>query len=190
MPKNITVGLDMLHYAIMDDEDLETYADPVHVPGLITANVAPTTNSTTLYADDKAFDVATSLGDISLAINLADIPTADQAALLGHTVDSKGVLVRASTDNAPYVAVGYRRRMANGKYRYVWLYKGKFRVEEQNATTKTDTPTFQTPTLNATFVPRDADNLWQASVNEGDPSVQEATLDAWFDEVYFTPPAA
>jgi phi13 family phage major tail protein len=184
--KNIPVGLDQLHYAIMDDEDLETYEAPVAIPGTIMANIVPTTNAATLYADDKAWDVAMSLGDIALVLNVADIPTADRAAWLGHTVDANGVLVRKDTDHAPYVAIGFRRKMSNGKYRYVWLLKGKFRAEEQNANTKTDTPTFQTPTINATFMPRDTDRQWQSVVNEGDPGVETATLTSWFDSVYLS----
>ena len=184
--KNIPVGLDQLHYAIMDDEALETYAAPVAIPGTIMANIVPTTNAATLYADDKAWDVAMSLGDIALALNMADIPTADRAAWLGHTVDANGVLVRKDTDQAPYVAIGFRRKLSNGKYRYVWLLKGKFRAEEQNAATKTDTPTFQTPTINATFMPRDTDREWQSVVNEGDPGVVAGTLTSWFDSVYLS----
>ena len=191
--KNIPVGLDMLHYAIMDDESAESYATPVRIPGTIMANIVPTTNSTVLYADDQAYDVAMSLGDIALALNVADIPTVDRAAMLGHSVDANGVLVRNKDDHAPYVAIGFRRRMANKKFRFVWLLKGKFRAEEQNANTKTETPTFQTPTINATFLPRDTDGDWENVVNEGDPGVEASTLTNWFNAVYLksadaTPP--
>lgn len=193
MAKNIPVGLDKLYYAIMDDEVAETYGTPVAIPGSITANIVPTTNSAVLYADDQAYDVAMSLGDIALALNVADIPTADRAALLGHTVDANGALIRNKDDHAPFVAIGFRRRLANKKFRYVWLLKGKFRPEEQNANTRTETPSFQTPTINATFLPRDTDGDWQSVVNEGDPGVEAATLTTWFDAVYLqsadtTPP--
>jgi phi13 family phage major tail protein len=184
MPKDITIGLDMFHYAVMTDESTETYDVPVHVPGLIQMNVSPTVNSVNLSADDKIYDTADSLGAINVTLGLANLPTEDQAALLGHTVNADGVLIRKSTDQAPYVAVGYRRRMSNGKYRYVWLYKGKFRVYDQNADTKGETPTYQTPSISATFMPRDKDNQWQAVANEGDPGIPSQTLADWFDAVY------
>lgn len=191
--KNIPVGLDMFHYAIMDDETNETYEAPVHIPGLMMANMVPTTNTANLFADDKLWDVALSLGEVALAINVADLPTADRAALLGKTIDANGVLVDNKDDHPPFVAVGYRRKMSNGRYRYVWLHKGKFRVPEDNAQTKGDTPTFQTPTINATFMPRDTDGQWRNVVNQGDPGVEAATLTNWFDAVYLadadtTPP--
>ncbi|UNC91695.1 major tail protein [Candidatus Contubernalis alkaliaceticus] len=182
--KSIPIGLKDFHYAVMDDVEAESYEAPAHIPGSITANVSPTTNSSTLYADDIAYDMATSLGDIALSLNLADIPTADLAALLGHAIDANGVLIRSKEDEAPYVAIGYKRKMANHKYRYVWLLKGKFRLEEQNANTKTEQASYQTTTINATFLPRETDGDWQSVVNEGDPGVSQAVLDDWFDAVY------
>ena len=186
IPKNIPIGLDMFHYAIMSDEITETYEEPVHIPGLMQLLVAPVVNSANLSADDKVYDTADSLSAINVTLGLADIPTEDQAALLGHTVDANGVLIKKETDKAPYVAIGYRRRLSNGKYRYLWLYKGKFRLFEDNADTKGETPTFQTPSITATFVTRDKDNQWEAVVNEGDPGVTVGTLNAWFDTVYET----
>lgn len=184
MSKSATVGLDQIYYAIMNDDTLETYDTPVRLAGAIQAGLTPTTNSATLYADDQASEVATSLGDIALVLNVKDISTVDQAALLGHTIDANGVLVRSKDDIAPYVALGYRRRKADGTFRYIWNLKGKFQAESQDAQTKTDTPAFQTPTINATFIPRTTDGQWQSVVNEGDAGVVSATLTNWFNTVY------
>ena len=181
---NVTIGLDMFHYAIMTDETNETYDTPVHIPRLIQANVAPIVNSANLSADDKIVETMDSVVGANVTIGLADISTEDQAALLGSTIDANGVLVRKTTDQAPYVAIGYRRRMANGKYRYVWNYKGRFRPWDQNADTKGESPTFQTPSLTATFLSRDADDQWQSVVNEGDAGFTDVVKDAWFDAVY------
>lgn len=184
MSKSATVGLDQIYYAIMNDDTLETYDTPVRLAGAIQAGLTPTTNSATLYADDQASEVATSLGDIALVLNVKDISTVDQAALLGHTIDANGVLVRSKDDIAPYVALGYRRRKADGTFRYIWNLKGKFQAESQDAQTKTDTPAFQTPTINATFIPRATDGQWQSVVNEGDAGVVAGTLTNWFNTVY------
>lgn len=181
---DVTIGLDMFHYAIMTDETLETYAAPVHIPRLMQANVAPIVNSATLPADDKIVETIDSVVGANVVIGLADVSTVDQAALLGSTIDANGVLVRKTTDQAPYVAIGYRRRMANGKYRYIWNYKGRFRPWDQNADTKGESPTFQTPSLTATFMARDSDDQWQAVVNEGDTGFTDVVKDAWFNAVY------
>jgi phi13 family phage major tail protein len=183
---NVTIGLDMFHYAVMIDEDTETYSEPVHIPRLMTANVSPIVNTANLSADDKIAETADAIVGANITIGLADIPHADQAALLGHTIDANGVLVRKGTDQAPYVAIGYRRRMANGKYRYVWNYKGRFRPFEDNAETKGETINFQTPSIQATFLLRDKDDQWQAVVNEGDEGFTDVVKEAWFDAVYET----
>lgn len=181
--KGITIGLDGIVYAVMNDEDLETYDTPVKIPGAVQATITPTTNSTTFYADDKADEVATSLGDIAFALITKNLPVTALRDLLGHTIDSNGGLVRSSDDNAPYVAIGYRRKMSNGKYRYNWIYKGKFQPEAQDAQTKADTTSYQTPTINATFLPRDTDKHWQYVINEGDPGVTSGFLSTFFDNV-------
>ena len=181
---NVTIGLDFFHYAIMDDETNETYGEVYHIPLLQQANVSPIVNSANLSADDKIAETADAIIGANVTIGLANIPTADQARLLGSTIDANGVLARRGTDQAPYVATAWRRRMANGKYRYVWNYKGRFRPFEDNAETKGESINFQTPAITATFLLRDKDDLWQNVVNEGDTGFTDVVKDAWFDTVY------
>lgn len=195
MTMSVTVGLDMLYYAIMQEgtdtpDTPAAYDTPKRIPGAIQATLTPTTNSTTLYADDQADEVATSLGDIQLVLGVKDLPNEVLADLLGHKIDSKGGLVRSKDDKAPYVAIGYRRRKANGEFRYIWNYKGRFQPETQEAETRGETPTFQTPTINATFLPRTHDGRWQYTANSDDAGVDEEMIKDWFDAVVepdFTP---
>lgn len=178
------VGLRDLHYAVLtsDDSTGVEYDTPKPIVGAINATITPTTNSATLYADDGAAETATALGEITVALNTKDLPSEVQADLLGHEVNSEGVLIRKSTDVAPYVAIGFKSEKSNGKFRYVWLYKGKFQPSEQAYNTKTDTPEFQTPTINGTFVRREFDDAWQATGDEDDDTFTGG--DTWFDEVY------
>lgn len=185
--KGIRVGMSSVHYAIMQDD--ETYTTPKPLAGAITATISPTTNLETLYADDQAYEVATALGDISVELNVADIPTDVLKDLLGHKINSDGVLIKSATDIAPYVALGFKSVKSNGKYRFVWYYKGKFQPEEQEYQTKEDSPKFQTPTISGTFVPREKDKQWQAQVDEDDTGVKPEVITNWFAAVYEeTPP--
>lgn len=192
----ITVGLDMIYYAILQ-EDTDTvdtpaaYSTPKRIPGAISLTITPNVNSSTLYADDQAAETDTNLGDIAFSMNVKDLPNEVLADLLGHKLDSRGGLVRSKDDVAPYVAIGYRRRKSNGEYRYIWNYKGRFQPETQEANTKTDTPSFQTPTITATFLPRTYDGLWQYVVNSDDEGVDPEMIATWFNEVVepdFNPP--
>jgi phi13 family phage major tail protein len=181
-----TVGLRDLHFAILTEDNSEgvAYETPKKMGAAISANISPTVNDSTLYAEDGPADSESSLGAISVAINTRDLTKEVQAALLGHTVNSEGVLIKKSTDAAPYVAIGFRSQKSGGGYRYKWFYKGKFRPQEQNHQTKGETPEFQTPTLNATFLRRDYDDQWEATVDSDDSEVNEGVFSTWFNAVY------
>ena len=47
-----------------------------------------------------------------------------------------GVLDERREGEKPYLAIGWRFLKANGKYRYVWLLKGKLSQEEEEGETK------------------------------------------------------
>lgn len=178
----VQVGLRDLHYAILTQDDVNgvSYDTPVKVSGFINAQINPTTNSETLYADDGPAEVATSLGEITVELQVKDLPLEVQADLLGHQV-SNGMLVKSSSDQAPYVAIGFRSLKSNGKYRYVWLYKGKFTTPEHEYQTKEDQPTFQTPTISGSFLKREYDEAWQVIGDEDMPGFDKGNT--WFDSV-------
>ncbi|CEH28861.1 phage tail protein [Aneurinibacillus migulanus] len=182
----VRVGLKNLHYALLtkDDATGATYGAPKKIIGAITANISPSTNTETLYSDDGPSDVASALGEITVELNVKDLPLDIQAELLGHTLGSDGVLLKNANDQAPYVAIGFESLKSNGKKRFVWLYKGKFQPAEEEYQTKEDSPTFQTPTIEGTFVKREFDGNWQAVGDEDATGFTEATAAAWFTSVY------
>lgn len=182
--KGIRIGMDKIHYARMVDEEQETYETPKPIPGAITGTVSPTTNTETLYADDQTWETASSLGEIEIELNVADLTPEVLADLLGATIDENGVLVQASSDAAPYVALGFRSQKSNKKYRYYWFYKGKFSPGEESFQTKQDSPSFQTPTISGTFISRQTDKKWRARVDEDGETVSAQVISNWFTAVY------
>lgn len=178
------IGLRDLHYAILnsDDENGVSYQAPVKVPGIISANINPNPSSGTMYADDGPAETYSQLGEISLEINAKDLPLEVQAALLGHTI-SGGVMVRKSTDTAPYVAIGFKSLKTNGKYRYVWLLKGKFQLPQMQHQTKAGEVNFQTPTIQGNFLKRTYDDAWVKHADEDHQDYVSNIGDTWFDAV-------
>jgi phi13 family phage major tail protein len=135
MGKGVQIGLSNVVVAELLTDEIgspATYEAPVRIPGAMTANVNPNTSTETLFADDGPYETATTIGGITLSLNVADLDLATQAKLFGHTMTAEGVLIRKSGDTPPWVAVGFKSLKSNGKYRYTWLAKGKFGLPEQN----------------------------------------------------------
>ena len=107
--------------------------------------------------------------------------------MVGATVDSNGVLISGGDDVPNYVAVGFRAKKANGKYKYYWLYRVLFGIPATNLATKGDSITFSTPTIEGTIFRRNkADDKnnhpWKAEVTEDSSNV--AIINKWYSKVY------
>ena len=165
-----------------DSESELTYGSGTSVPGTVNIDISPATNSNTLYADNLAYETAVALGEISVTIELADLPKAVQAVLLGHTVDTTtGELICKASDVAPYVGIAFKALKGNGACRYVKLCKGRFSDSDDSYSTKTDTPEFQTQSITGTFIARQNDKQWKRTIDSDDSdSGASATIAGWF----------
>lgn len=186
-----TIGLDKLFYApITEDENgEESYGAPIQLAKAISAEVSVELNEATLYADDGAAVVVKEFKSGTLSLGVDDIGSRTAQALTGVKVDANGVIISASEDGGAPVAVGFRAKMANGKYRYYWLYRVIFGIPATNLATKGDGISFNTPTIEGTIMRRNkADSRgvhpWKAEVTEGDTAVKASTITEWYDEVY------
>lgn len=180
----VPVGLQDIYYAKLtkDDPTGVEYDTPKMLLPAITANVTPTVNSATLYGNDGPIVTANALGEITVEIGVADIPLETQADLLGSSINADGLLVDNADDQAPEVALGYRRSMSDGSFRYTWLLKGKFQLPAEEAQTKQGEPTFQTPTITGIFLKRLFDGNWRFRADSNN-AASAALIAAWFDAV-------
>ncbi len=186
-----TIGLDKPYFSLIteDANGQETYGDPEVMAKAIQADLTANISTATLYADDGTDETVVEFVNGTLSMGLNDLVSTVAAKLLGARVDNNGALVTSTEDVAPYVAVGFRARKANGKYRYFWLYRVKFGVPSTNLATKGESITFQTPTIEGTVMRRNKPDTqgkhpWKTEVTEGDANVTAATLNSWFSAVY------
>ena len=186
-----TIGLDALHYAEIteDAEGNETYGTPVKLAKAMSAELSVALAEATLYADDGAAEVVKEFKNGTLSLGVDDIGPTAAAALTGVTIDKNNVIISTSEDGGKPVAIGFRARKANGKYRYFWLYRGKFGIPSTNLATKGDSITFSTPTIEGTVLRRNKEDArgqhpWKAEVTEGDSGVTSATISDWYKQVY------
>ena len=186
-----TIGLDKLYYAqITEDENgNESYAAPEQLAKAMSADLSVELTEATLYADDGAAEIIKEFKQGTLSLGVDDIGPTVASILTGATIDENGVIVSTGEDGGDPVAIGFRAKKSNGKYRYFWLYRVKFGIPATALATKGDSITFSTPTIEGTIMRRNkADSSgkhpWKAEVTEGDTSVAAATITNWYKEVY------
>lgn len=186
-----TIGLDKLYYAtITDDENgEEIYGTPTQLAKAISAELSVELAEATLYADDGAAEIVKEFKNGTISLGVDDIGSTTAAALTGVTVDKNNVVVSNSEDGGNPVAVGFRAKKSNGKYKYYWLYRVKFGIPATNLATKGDSITFSTPTIEGTVLRRNKPDTsgkhpWKAEVTEGDKDVPASVISAWYTEVY------
>lgn len=186
-----TIGLDKLFYSKIteDTHGVETYATPTLLAKAIRAELSVELAEAVLYADDSAATVIKEFKSGKLTLGVDDIGTAAAIDLTGAKLDDNKVLVSSGEDEGELVAIGFRAKKANGKYRYFWLYRVKFGIPATNLETKGDAITFQTPTIEGTVMRRNkpdglGNHPWKAEINADDTGVATETITEWFTDVY------
>ena len=186
-----TIGLDKLYYAkITEDKDgNETYETPIPLAKAMTADLSVELAEATLYADDGAAEIVKEFKSGTLSLGIDDLGATIASDLTGATIDSDGVIISAAEDGGDPVAVGFRAKKANGKYKYYWLYRVKFGIPATNLATKGDSITFSTPTIEGTIMRRNKADMsgkhpWKAEATEGDAKVSSTIITDWYDQVY------
>lgn len=186
-----TIGLDRLYYAKIteDTNGNETYADPIPLAKAMTAELSVELAEATLYADDGAAEVVKEFQSGTLSLGVDDIGVKAAEDLTGARIDDNKVLISSSEDGGKPVAIGFRAKKANGKYRYFWLYRVKFGIPVTNLQTKGESITFSTPTIEGTVMRRNkldgqGNHPWKAEVSEDDLGVDPEIITGWYEEVY------
>lgn len=186
-----TIGLDKLYYAkITEDQDgNETYETPVQLAKAMTAELSVELAEATLYADDGASEIVKEFQTGILTLGVDDLGGSVASDLTGAIIDNNGVVISAAEDGGTPVAVGFRAKKSNGKYRYFWLYRVKFGIPTAELATKGESVTFSTPTIEGTILRRNkvdgkGKHPWKAEVTEGDKNVTTQVVEHWYQEVY------
>ena len=186
-----TIGLDRLYYATITESETgdETYATPTPLAKAISAELSVELAEAILYADDGAAEIVKEFKNGTLALGIDDIGATVASDLTGATIDDNHVLISTSEDGGTPVAVGFRAKKANGKYKYYWLYKVKFGIPATYLATKGASITFSTPTIEGTIMRRNkldakGKHPWKAEVTEGDADVAADTITNWYKNVY------
>lgn len=178
------IGLKDIHIATLtkDDDTAATYDTPVKLERAINAKITPKSNSENIYSDDSMEDIITSFDSIDVELEVNQLSLDSRAKLQGGKV-VKGVLIENKDDEAPTIALGFKSKKNNGKYRFVWLLKGKFEPASDEYETEADKPKVQSAKLKGTFYPREFDSNYRFIADEDAEGVDATIISGWFTAV-------
>ena len=186
-----TIGLDKLFYSKIteDAEGNESYETPKQLAKAMTADLSVELAEATLYADDGAAEIVKEFKSGTLSLGVDDLGGSVASDLTGATIDNNGVVVSTAEDGGTPVAIGFRAKKSNGKYRYFWLYRVKFGIPATALATKGDSITFNTPTIEGTIMRRNkvdgaGKHPWKVEATEGDTAIKADVITNWYKQVY------
>lgn len=178
------INTDKLYYALMtkDDSTGATYGAPKAFPGTQKIGLEAGAGRAAFYADGAVQEYAQTLGEIKVSLDVSTVPLAIRAELLGHTLNGMGGMTYNVNDIAPYVAIMFRRKKANGKYRYMKVLKCMFGEPKDNAESANASPKFQADSFSGVGMPRIYDGAWAKAADEEETSYVDVSGN-WFTSV-------
>lgn len=178
------IGLRDIHIAVLtkDDNTGATYDAPVKLERAINAKLTPKSNSENIYSDDSVEDIITAFEGVDVEIEVNQLSLETRAKLQGAKV-VKGVLIENKDDIPPTIALGFKSKKNNGKYRFVWLLKGKFELASDEYDTEAEKPKAQSAKLKGSFYSRDFDGNYRFIADEDVVGVDATIISGWFTAV-------
>lgn len=131
-------GVDNLVYAKVVSDTLEKYeTGDVKVLAPV-AEIAKTveTSSDTKFYDNKASLTINAEGADTITTTISTLDLATLGDITGKQVDEETGAYLDGEIVPTYVALGYRLKLTDGTYRYVWRYKGSFSIPDETSATQ------------------------------------------------------
>ena len=125
------ISLKKIHYAVMTDEITEEHGEVKTLTMSIELTLTPNFSEAGFDAGDRQVAYETQLDSITIAGQLADLPTAVMVDWYGHQMSDEGGVITNVNDEANYVAIGFESGA-----KIVWIYKSKFTPTEETNSTK------------------------------------------------------
>ncbi|SKC62505.1 major tail protein [Maledivibacter halophilus] len=186
-----TIGVRELYFAILnkDDETGVEYEPPERIKGLMNITLDPQISEGKLYGDDTLTESYSQISEVNVEFGVNDLSDEQRAKLFGIAMNEDGVVEEGRDNDIPYIALAFKSKKSNGKFRYYWLYKGKLSYSQEQFEGTKDSIEYQTPTVNGVFQCREYDGKWRAKTDEDNTGYTPEIGQNWFVKVYEKPAA-
>ena len=189
-------GTDHLVYAPVLYDNNETTGDEGtngYVTGAVkvlapVAEISKTveTASDTKYYDNKPALTINAEGADTITLTVPALDLATLADITGKTYDATLGAFLDGESTPKYFALGYRLRLTDGTYRYVWRYKGSFGIPDE--TSQTENASTDTNNQQLTYTGIETMHNFTKTGKSGKAIVVDerdgkADLSTFFDEV-------
>ena len=148
-------------YAPVSADTTETYTlgTIVNLPAIRTVDIAFSLATGELYGDGEVVSKRAKLTGATLRLGIDKLPQAARAAMLGHTVDSNGIMSIKTTDTPEKIAVYLEVELDDGGYEAVWLLSGKAQPVNITGNQSETSINYTTDELVIDFIRREKDKM-------------------------------
>lgn len=131
-------GTDNLVIAEVTQDNAEGYVTGAVSVLAPVAEISRTTetSSDTKYYDNKPALTINAEGADTITLTVPVLDLATLALITGKLVDASTGAFMDGESTPKYFALGYRLRLTDGTYRYVWRYKGSFAIPDESSQTE------------------------------------------------------
>ena len=151
MPKTVEFrGCDNLVIAeVTADDSTNNYATGAVELLAPVAEIAKTVESSseTHYYDNTGMIIIQSEGSDTVTLTVPALPLDKLATCTGKQIDETTGAFLDVPITERYFAIGYRLRLTDGTYRYVWRLKGSFAIPDETSATEDDSTTTNNQSL-------------------------------------------
>jgi phi13 family phage major tail protein len=187
----VTFGLEKVHIAFFDDQAPEqpAWKTPVAIPGAVRWTPTAVGESTTFYADNTLYFSYTANNGYTGELELANVPDAILAEMLGWEIDENGMLVEVSDAMPKHFALMAQVQGDKRNRRFVYYDCIASRPAKER-TTKAESITPNTDVLNLTISPIEIDGKMIVRGEMELSDTNQTAYNSFFSAVYtpsFTP---
>lgn len=180
MANKIKYGVKNVYYAKITEGagGAITYGTPVALKGAVSISLSQVGDVNDFYADNVLYWKGASNSGYEGSLELALIPESFNTDILGMTTNTDGVVIETASDHQSEFALMFQFEGDESARRHLF-YRCTAQRPDVAGTTKEQSITPQTETINISAMPRIADDLVKASCG-----VESTAYANWFTEVY------